>query len=355
VALATTAYVVGQAGSATPIVDGTATVGTSLRYARQDHVHPTDTSRAALASPTFTGTPLSTTAAVDTNTTQIATTAYVVGQGYAKLASPSLTGTPLAPTATAGTNTTQIATTAFVTAAVPAFATAAETVALASTSKTVTPDSLMRLLATRNSTLIPVNSLFAASQSGTGASASVYAEASILAGNTASISGYAAIAYTTKSKFSATDADYIPWNQKLSCTVALTTNGNVSGVIYRFAYGKSAANGALATKGIGFQYTSTGFVQIIAHNGTSLTTTNSTLAVSSLTTSNKVNFFEVLSYGSGTVELFMNGVSYGTGTGGPTSLSAAGQNKLTMEVASDGTQTSAGNATVTNFNIVPTL
>ncbi len=36
----------------------------------------------------------------------------------APLASPTLTGTPLAPTATAGTNTTQIATTAFVTAAV---------------------------------------------------------------------------------------------------------------------------------------------------------------------------------------------------------------------------------------------
>ena len=37
----------------------------------------------------------------------------------ADLASPTLTGTPSAPTATSGTNTTQIATTAFVTAAVP--------------------------------------------------------------------------------------------------------------------------------------------------------------------------------------------------------------------------------------------
>ena len=83
---------------------------------------------APLASPSLTGTPLSTTAAVDTNTTQIATTAYVVGQGYLKsatasstyapLASPSLTGTPTAPTATAGTNSTQIATTAFVGTAV---------------------------------------------------------------------------------------------------------------------------------------------------------------------------------------------------------------------------------------------
>lgn len=53
---ATTAFVVGQAGTATPIIDGTGTVGTSLLYSRQDHVHPTDTTRAPLASPTFTGT-----------------------------------------------------------------------------------------------------------------------------------------------------------------------------------------------------------------------------------------------------------------------------------------------------------
>lgn len=50
---------------------------------------------------------------------------FVKGDGtldstsYAPLASPALTGTPTAPTATAGTNTTQIATTAFVQSAVP--------------------------------------------------------------------------------------------------------------------------------------------------------------------------------------------------------------------------------------------
>ncbi len=54
--VATTAYVVGQAASADPVVDGTAAVGTSLKYARADHVHPTDTSRAPTANPTFTGT-----------------------------------------------------------------------------------------------------------------------------------------------------------------------------------------------------------------------------------------------------------------------------------------------------------
>ena len=112
--IATTAYVIGQAASATSPINGTAATGTSLKYARQDHVHGSDTSRAPLASPTFTGVPLSTTAAADTNTTQIATTAYVIGQGYAKLASPTLTGTPLSTTAAADTNTTQVATTAFV-------------------------------------------------------------------------------------------------------------------------------------------------------------------------------------------------------------------------------------------------
>ena len=46
---------------------------------------------------------------------------YSVGQvtGAAALASPTFTGTPAAPTATVGTNTTQLATTAFVQAALP--------------------------------------------------------------------------------------------------------------------------------------------------------------------------------------------------------------------------------------------
>ena len=39
--------------TATPLQDGTAAVGTSVKYAREDHVHPTDTSRqAALVSGT---------------------------------------------------------------------------------------------------------------------------------------------------------------------------------------------------------------------------------------------------------------------------------------------------------------
>lgn len=104
--------------------------------------------KAPLASPALTGTPTAPTAAAGTNTTQIATTAFVQQEidanaltvdsamsssstnpvqnkvintelgKKANLASPTFTGTPKAPTAAAGTNSTQIATTAFVKTAV---------------------------------------------------------------------------------------------------------------------------------------------------------------------------------------------------------------------------------------------
>jgi hypothetical protein len=135
-------------------------------------------SKADTASPTFTGTPTAPTATAGSNTTQLASTAFVTGAitdsasstttltnktvnltsntlsgtvaqfntalsdgDFATLAgtetltnktltnptvttgsfsSPTLTGTPIAPTASAGTNTTQLATTAFVTAALSA-------------------------------------------------------------------------------------------------------------------------------------------------------------------------------------------------------------------------------------------
>jgi hypothetical protein len=97
--VATTAFVLGQANStaATVAMNGTQAAGTSTLWARADHVHPTDTSRAPLASPTFTGTPAAPTAAADTNTTQVATTAFVVGQ--ASSTSPAMNGT-----ATVGTS-----------------------------------------------------------------------------------------------------------------------------------------------------------------------------------------------------------------------------------------------------------
>lgn len=74
---ASTKVDVPQATSTVPAMDGTAAVGTATTWAKGDHVHPTDTTRAPLASPAFTGTPTAPTATAGSNTTQVATTAFV--------------------------------------------------------------------------------------------------------------------------------------------------------------------------------------------------------------------------------------------------------------------------------------
>lgn len=133
--LATTAFVIGQAATAAPAIDGTAAVGTSKLYARSDHVHPTDTTRAALAGATYTGavvlaagatglSPLKFQTGVNTSSaisgsmeydgTNLYFTPGLSRRTVAFLDSPTFTGTPAAPTAAANTNTTQLASTAFV-------------------------------------------------------------------------------------------------------------------------------------------------------------------------------------------------------------------------------------------------
>lgn len=63
-----------------PRIDGTAAIGSSDKYAYSDHVHPTDTSRSPVVSPNFTGIPTAPTAAVGTNTTQLATMAALLAR-----------------------------------------------------------------------------------------------------------------------------------------------------------------------------------------------------------------------------------------------------------------------------------
>lgn len=66
--------------STPPAMDGTASAGALTAYSRGDHVHPNDTSRAPLASPTFTGSPAAPTPTTGDNSTKIATTAFVQAQ-----------------------------------------------------------------------------------------------------------------------------------------------------------------------------------------------------------------------------------------------------------------------------------
>jgi hypothetical protein len=95
--------------------------------ATKSYVDTADALKANLASPTFTGTVAGITKSmvglgnVDNTADSakpVSTAAQTALDLKAPLASPALTGTPTAPTAAAGTNTTQVATTAFVGTAV---------------------------------------------------------------------------------------------------------------------------------------------------------------------------------------------------------------------------------------------
>lgn len=91
-------------------------------------INELNTNKAPKKTPTFTGTPKSTTPTSTDNSTRIATTAFVQGHvsslssridevaagGWAPLDSPAFTGTPAAPTQTKTDNSTAIATTAYV-------------------------------------------------------------------------------------------------------------------------------------------------------------------------------------------------------------------------------------------------
>ena len=156
--------------------------------------------KANLASPTFTGTPAAPTASAGTSTTQLATTAFVTTADNLKanLASPALTGTPTAPTATAGTNTTQIATTAFVTAAVPTFATTAEINSPAATNKVVSPWDVVRMI-TNRAVFDTQSSSPTFATSGTGAEAykATNDRVTILRTPNAGVGGYGQMIYET--------------------------------------------------------------------------------------------------------------------------------------------------------------
>lgn len=64
-----------------PLMDGEVAIGNSTKAANALHRHPTDTSRAPIFSPNFTGTPtLTTSPGLNDNSNKIATTAYVMNQ-----------------------------------------------------------------------------------------------------------------------------------------------------------------------------------------------------------------------------------------------------------------------------------
>jgi hypothetical protein len=308
--IATTAFVVGQAGSATPLVNGTAAVGTSLRYARQDHVHGTDTTRAPLASPAFTGTP-----SLPTGTTAV--------------------------TQTAGNNTTAVATTAFVQQEVPAASTtAAGKVELATRAEVIEPTS--NTLAVTPFQAIDVqmhpgyvqiaqnNSQVSTTTAGAGAGIFTTSMTRVCLGpNTATAgsvyyrpqtNGGVAQFYARGNANAIINFSKKFWMSGRSC-FDNTFIGDANNTA-RVTVGKAATGaGALAQKGIGWQKAggSTPNFFMLAHNGTTLTSINTGTSLSSLGLSGGAPFdWSLYSDGSGNVTMWINDVQVATTSSGPT-------------------------------------
>jgi hypothetical protein len=313
VALATTAYVVGQAGSATPLVNGTAAVGTSLRYARQDHVHGTDTTRAPLASPTFSGTP-----SLPTGTTGV--------------------------TQTAGNNTTALATTAFVTAAVPAFATSAQALALTSNTVSVSPLTLQRVImhpGFRRLTSMAGNSV--STTSGTGSSNYVSSNWIETVGPSSGSTGSAMVTPANVSGFDAIgrlSENNIDFSKRIILCGKFSQAAS-SGFLgdannyWMFSLGKASAySGDFTGRAIGIRkFGSTANFFLVVHNGTTLTAVDSGVGNNSYSATTD---FTIVSDGAGNVTLFIDDNQVATTSAGPTGTATSGS-RIYAEVNQVGT------------------
>jgi len=110
-----------------------------------------------------------------------------------------------------------------------------------------------------------------------------------------------------------------------------------SNSVWRFSIGKTTATDAsdLSMRGLQVKVAGSGALQLLVHNGTTLTTTTS-----SYTPSNGVSYdIVVTSDGAGNCALYVNGSSVATSTGGPTSAGATNAGFMMFEVQNTSTLT----------------
>ena len=260
----------------------------------------------------------------------------VVGDvsGAAPLASPTFTGTPSLPTGTIavtqspGDNTTAVATTAFVTAAVPAYATSAQGRSATSTTTAMNPSVTAWQRMFPGTVDIVRSSLTYAATGTMGTTGTGF----LLSRMTLGTAGACSANFRTFGAsqidqgyglWSQTYRSYVNFSKLIWCSGRFYTEDNISdpNVTVAFYCGKAqnSANGDLARAGFGWKFSGNAtagnrkFV-VCAHNGTTLTTVTSSFAI----VAQQYVDWDVVSNGSGTVTLYINGNQVATTTGGPT-------------------------------------
>jgi hypothetical protein len=243
-------------------------------------------------------------------------TSSTAASTYAPLASPALTGVPTAPTATAGTNTTQLATTAFVTAAVPAFATVAETRSGTSTTTSIHPrDLAWSRQSNSNRSLTPSVGQFTSTTTGAGAGGQVgifqrqsyntgvgtHNYSTRVGGSSFNMGLY--VGTGGSSNNSQLNYSGLIWISARWYLDMATANNTVR-TKFGHGYG-SSVTGDLSTRGFGVKVSNRGGALVLCHhNGTTYTETTSSFTPAQY----QVFDWDIISQ-SGTVTLFVNGSS----------------------------------------------
>ena len=129
----------------------------------------------------------------------------------------------------------------------------------------------------------------------------------------------------------------------------------VTGVKMRAVFGRMSASlpvpATLAARGYGWEWDySTKVISIIAHNGSSLTTTAQTWTP----VSSRTYDIAVYSNGAGTISLYIDGNLIGTGTGGPTDTNSSSQIWWQMEIQNEATAGSQQTIAYQNPKVITT-
>jgi hypothetical protein len=259
--------------------------------------------------------------------------------GAAPLASPTFSGTPSLPTGTigvtqtAGNNTTALATTAFVTAAVPAFATAAQVVTGTSTTTALAPGNAGFLKADPRLRSLAHISFTRVSGSGAVAAGSVaLGIREMYLGSLAT--GLAGFSYgwtgLVAANMSAADWNKVDFSKKIwmsgvamcGATLGATNyigDSNTRNRVTLGGYNSDTTSGDMSVKGIGWKKVggTSSFFTLTVHNGTTLTD----VATSVTQTAGKVINWVIYSDGTGNVTLYIDGVQAATTSAGPTGTS----------------------------------
>jgi len=123
-----------------------------------------------------------------------------------------------------------------------------------------------------------------------------------------------------------------------------------SNSVWRFSIGKNSTTDAsdLSARGLMIKVAGSGALQLLVHNGTTLTTTTS-----SFTPANGQSYDVIVtSDGAGNCALFVNGSSVATSTGGPTTSGSTNANFLMFEVQNTATITgSPQNICVSDYHV----